>query len=190
MERDTPNQHLSLIPTQWSIVRRANHDSPEQAKAARQQLLERYGDAIQRYLRNALNDPHAADEVFQEFALQLVHGNLRGADPERGRFRYFVKGTLFHLIADYRRQQRDWPGPLPAGVAGLIPDHARGQDREGVVHDRAEPPVHPLRGRLSQVVIDKRRRTRRYAGRKSAFGQLHRHLRIGRHNCGSSAQQI
>ena len=35
----------------------------------------------------------AAAEVFQEFALQLVHGNLRGANPERGRFRNFVKGT-------------------------------------------------------------------------------------------------
>jgi hypothetical protein len=30
------------------------------------------------------------------------------------RFRNFVKGTLFHLVADYRKQQRRWPGPLPA----------------------------------------------------------------------------
>jgi RNA polymerase sigma-70 factor (ECF subfamily) len=120
MEYEPLDQRLSLIPTQWSIVRRANQDSPEEARVARQQLLERYGDAIQRYLRSALNDPHAADEVYQEFALQLVHGKLRGADPQRGRFRYFVKGTLFHLIADYRNQQRKWPGPLPADAADLL----------------------------------------------------------------------
>jgi RNA polymerase sigma-70 factor (ECF subfamily) len=120
MEQDSANQRLSLIPTLWSLVGRAKHDSPDEARAARQQLLERYSDAIQRYLHNVLHDPYAADEVFQEFALQLVHGKLGGADPQRGRFRYFVKGTLFHLIADYRQKQRDWPGPLPADAAALL----------------------------------------------------------------------
>jgi RNA polymerase sigma-70 factor (ECF subfamily) len=31
-----------------------------------------------------------------------------------------VKGTLFHLVADYRKQQRQWPGPLPADNAALV----------------------------------------------------------------------
>jgi RNA polymerase sigma-70 factor (ECF subfamily) len=130
VEQDHPEQRLSLIPTLWSLVGRAHQGTPVEATAARQQLLERYGDAIQRYLRNVLRDPHAADEVFQEFALQLVHGKLRGANPERGRFRYFVKGTLYHLIADYRQQKRDWPGPLPAQVAALIasPEEAPAHD--------------------------------------------------------------
>jgi RNA polymerase sigma-70 factor (ECF subfamily) len=127
MQQDQTNQRLSLIPTLWSLVGRANNDSPEEAQVARQQLLERYGDAVRRYLRSALHDPHAADEVFQEFALQLVHGKLRGADPQRGRFRYFVKGTLFHLIADYRRKQRDWPRPLPADAANLFAAPEEGQ---------------------------------------------------------------
>jgi DNA-directed RNA polymerase specialized sigma24 family protein len=120
MQREPSNQRLSLIPTQWSIVRQANHGSPEEAKVARKQLLDRYGDAVQRFLGKVLHDPDAADEVFQEFALQLVQGKLRGADPQRGRFRYFLKGTLFHLIADFRSQQRDWPRPLPPDVAALL----------------------------------------------------------------------
>src|SRR5207253_2799935 len=93
----------------------------------RQQLLERYGCAVQRYLRKVLRDPDAADEVFQEFALHLLHGDLRGADAKRGRFRNFVKGTLFHLIADYRKHQRKWPRPLPADGAELA---AYPEDRE------------------------------------------------------------
>jgi RNA polymerase sigma factor (sigma-70 family) len=120
VEQENPNHRLSLITTPWSLVGRANHGLPGEANAARQQLLERYGPAVHRYLRNLLNDPHAVDEIFQEFALQLVHGKLRGADQKRGRFRYFVKGTLYHLIADYRKQQRDWPGPLPADIDGLL----------------------------------------------------------------------
>src|SRR5262249_8557577 len=74
---------LNRIPTLWSLVCRAHRDPPEEARAARRQLLERYGGAIRRYLRRLLRDPNAADEVFQEFALQLLQGDLRGADPGR-----------------------------------------------------------------------------------------------------------
>src|SRR5262249_29304471 len=87
--------------------------------AARQQLLEGYGGAVRRYLRAVLHDADAADEVFQEFALRLVRGDLRGADPQRGRFRNFVKGALFHLIANHRKQRKQWPGPLPADADAL-----------------------------------------------------------------------
>src|SRR5439155_18741071 len=100
------------------------HGPAEAATSARQQLLERYGAAVRRYLRKLLRDPDAADEVFQEFAFHLVHGDLRGADPRRGRFRNFVKGTLFHLIADYHKRQRKWPGPLPDEGAALIANSA------------------------------------------------------------------
>jgi RNA polymerase sigma-70 factor (ECF subfamily) len=113
------NQRLSGISTFWSVVCRARQGPAEAAKSARQQLLERYGGAVRRYLRKLLRDPDAADEVFQEFALQLIRGDLRGADPKRGRFRNFVKGTLFHLVARYRRKQRQWPGPLPSDCAAL-----------------------------------------------------------------------
>jgi RNA polymerase sigma-70 factor (ECF subfamily) len=112
-------ERLSLIPTLWSLVYRAHQGPAEVANTARQQLLERYGGAVHRYLRKVLHDPNAAEEVFQEFALQLLHGNLHGANPQRGRFRNFVKGTLCHLIADYRKEQRKWPGPLPDDSAEL-----------------------------------------------------------------------
>jgi RNA polymerase sigma-70 factor (ECF subfamily) len=127
---ENPNQRLSLIPTLWSLVCRAHHGPAEAVNSARQQLLERYRGAVYRYLRKVLHDPDAADEVFQEFALQLVNGDLRGANPQRGRFRNYVKATLFHLIADYRKQRRGWPGPLPADGAALA------DDAEGVACDR------------------------------------------------------
>jgi RNA polymerase sigma-70 factor (ECF subfamily) len=117
---------LSLISTMWSLVDRAHHGQAEAASSARQQLFERYEEAIRRYLRKVLHNPDAADEVMQQFALRLVRGDLRGANPELGRFRNFVKGTLFHLVADYYQQQRKWPGPLPADGATLAtpPDAA------------------------------------------------------------------
>jgi RNA polymerase sigma-70 factor (ECF subfamily) len=119
MQHEDLNQRLSGISTLWSVVCRAHQGSAEAANSARKQLFERYGGAIYRYLREILRNADAVDEVFQEFALQLVQGRLRGADPQRGRFRNFVKGTLFHLIADYRQQQRKWAQLLPDQGATL-----------------------------------------------------------------------
>jgi DNA-directed RNA polymerase specialized sigma24 family protein len=120
MQEDNLNQRINLIPTLWSLVFRAHCGPAEEMRPARQQLLERYGGAALRYLRGVLHDRGAADEVFQDFAVHLLHGDLRGANPQRGRFRDFVKGTLIHLIAAHRKQQRKWPGPLPGGGADLL----------------------------------------------------------------------
>jgi RNA polymerase sigma factor (sigma-70 family) len=111
---DQENLDLNRISTLWTVIGQAHEGPTSEANAARQLLLERYRKAVHRYLQGALRDPHAADEVAQEFALRLIRGDCRGADPSRGRFRDFVKGILFHLIADYhRRRQRDRCEPLP-----------------------------------------------------------------------------
>src|SRR5262249_37214434 len=73
----------------------------------------RRGGPPRRYLLGALRDPDAAAEVFQEFALRFVRGDLfKNASPERGRFRDFVKTSVFHLIVDYQRRQRRRPCSL------------------------------------------------------------------------------
>lgn len=114
---DSPDleSHLSQIQTLWTLVREANAGSAEKGTAQRQ-LIDRYGGAIRRYLRGVLRNSEAADEVFQEFAIRLVHGDLSGADPERGRFRHFVKGVLFHLVADHHRRQQRHPHQLNSAV--------------------------------------------------------------------------
>jgi RNA polymerase sigma-70 factor (ECF subfamily) len=104
-----PNPHLSQITTLWSVVHEAHGRDAEAATAARQRLLRRYGGAVNRYLLGALRDPEVADELTQEFALRFLGGKYRGAEPERGRFRNFVKGVLAHLIADHYRQQQAQP---------------------------------------------------------------------------------
>ena len=103
--------HLSQIQTLWTLVRQRHAGSAEKATAQRR-LIDRYGGAVLRYLRGALHDPNAAEEVFQEFAYRLLHGDLGGADPQRGRFRYFVKGVLFHMVADHHRRQQRQPRQL------------------------------------------------------------------------------
>jgi RNA polymerase sigma factor (sigma-70 family) len=99
------SSHLSHIVTHWSVVRRAHEGELEAVQSAQQQLLERYGGAVRRYLLAALKNEDAADEVFQEFALRFVRGDFQKADPGQGRFRSYLKTIVYRLIVDYQRRQ-------------------------------------------------------------------------------------
>jgi RNA polymerase sigma-70 factor (ECF subfamily) len=120
--------HLHEISSLWTVVSRAAGGLTQTAAQARQQLLDRYGAAVFRYLCGAVRDRGDAEELAQEFALRFLRGDLRGADPDRGRFRDFVKGVLFHLIADYYRKRRRG-GHLP------LPDDSRGVPASPVERD-------------------------------------------------------
>jgi RNA polymerase sigma-70 factor (ECF subfamily) len=97
--------HLSQIQTLWSVVRQAHGDHTF-VHDAQQALLDRYGGAVRRYALAALRDEDAAEEVFQEFALKFVRGDFGRADPERGKFRAFVKTVVYRLIVDYQRRRK------------------------------------------------------------------------------------
>src|SRR5213080_1066670 len=105
---------LSGISTMWTVLRQAHGGPPDAATAAKQLLLERYGGAVRAYLLGLLRDPHAADDLTQEFALTLVRGGFKGADPQRGRFRDYVRAALAHLVSHHRQRQRRQPRQLPA----------------------------------------------------------------------------
>jgi RNA polymerase sigma-70 factor (ECF subfamily) len=113
MKQEDLKRHLSQISTLWSVVLQAHQGPGEEAVQAQRLLLERYEGAIRRYLRRTVPASDAADELAQDFALRFLHGSFRGADPQRGRFRDYVKGVLFHLIADYHKRRSLQPRTLP-----------------------------------------------------------------------------
>jgi DNA-directed RNA polymerase specialized sigma24 family protein len=113
MDADGLNQRLSRISTVWAVLREAHAGIDGGASAAQQALLDRYGGAAYRYLLAALGDPDAAEELWQELAVRFLRGDFRGAAPERGRFRDYLKTALIHLIRDRHRARQRWPGPLP-----------------------------------------------------------------------------
>lgn len=122
---------LNSLTTLWSLVCQAHEGTAEAAHSAQAQLLERYGGAVRRYLAGAVRDPDAADELFQDFACRFLRGALRGADPDRGRFRDFVKGVLFHLIADHHHHKARQPHALPAAAEPAIdPETVSNMDAE------------------------------------------------------------
>lgn len=110
---DAIQQRLSQISTRWSLIFKAHKDAEDDKSAAQLELVQRYCGAIYNYLLGVLRDPNVVDELCQEFAYRLVRGDFRRAQPQHGRFRDYIKASLFHLVADYRRQERGQPKPLP-----------------------------------------------------------------------------
>ncbi len=106
------DQHLSRIATQWALVVNAHGESAEGVVVVRRKLLDHYSPAVYRYLLGAVRDPDVAEELSQDFALRLMRGDFRRANPERGRFRDYVKRTLGNLVNDHFRSRRRRPEPL------------------------------------------------------------------------------
>jgi RNA polymerase sigma-70 factor (ECF subfamily) len=117
MDRDNLNERLSRISTVWTMIFQAHAGPEDVAARAQQALMQRYSGAAYRYLLGALRDPDAAADLCQEFALRFVRGDFRRADPERGRFRDYLKTALRHLVTDYHRARQALPRQLSAGAA-------------------------------------------------------------------------
>jgi RNA polymerase sigma-70 factor (ECF subfamily) len=107
--------HLSQFSTSWSALLAAHQGPADQQREARHRLLRVYERAVRGYLRAAVRDADAADELFNEFAVRLLRGDFRATDPDKGRFRSFLKTVLYHLVVDHRRRRaRDRAADLSA----------------------------------------------------------------------------
>jgi RNA polymerase sigma-70 factor (ECF subfamily) len=118
VQTDELNARLASISTQWTKLFQAHQDPGEAAPAALRELLLRYYGAVYRYLLGTLRDPAAAEELTQEFAVRFLRGDFKQADPERGRFRDFLKTSLRRLAIDYWRKKELAAAPLEA--AGCV----------------------------------------------------------------------
>lgn len=128
MPVDGGENRLSQISTAWTVLRQAQGGPA--GTAAQQQILQRYGPAVYRYLLRALGDPHAADDLTQEFGLGLVRGDFHRLTPQRGRFRDYVKTVLFHLVSCHRQRQRRVPQPLAPDAPELTSLADRGGEAD------------------------------------------------------------
>ena len=120
VEIATPERvdHLSDILTDWKMIRDAHCDTMAASDvgpihSARRVLWERYQQAIRRYLMRIVNDPVAAEDLFQEFTLKMLQGGLRNADPEKGKFRKYLRTSLANMARDYYNKTKKGPNSFP-----------------------------------------------------------------------------
>ena len=121
MEPNDLIDHLSRIRTRLTVWLAAHQGEGEAAIAARQQLVLRYYGAVYRYLLGMLHDPAVAEDLTQEFAVRLLRGDFKRFDPQRGRFRDYVKIAVRHLVMDYWKKKKKSQERKPQA---LEPDQA------------------------------------------------------------------
>lgn len=105
MDQPSQGRPLREIETQWSDVLRA-HQPEGEAHSARARLVLRYIGAVERYMARVLRNDDAAADLAQEFAVRVLRGDFRRADPQRGRFRDFIRIAALNLVNDYRRRSK------------------------------------------------------------------------------------
>ena len=142
-------EHLTDLATSWTTIRNAHTPGPA-GQVAMHELIGRYHDAVERYLKLKLRDSNLADEVFQEFWTKLLTHKLAGADSNKGRFRDYLRTVLHRLIIDHFRVKK--LQPLPPG--DLLDDTRPDADydrvwREAVIK-RGMVPARDLRGQHAQ----------------------------------------
>jgi RNA polymerase sigma-70 factor (ECF subfamily) len=116
MGLENDNLRLSEISTVWHLVRQAHSARRKEATPAQLRLLQRYYSAVNHYLCGALRDHGAAEDLGQEFALRFLQGDFQGADPQRGRFRDYLRTVLCRMAIGYHRQRQEAPCRLPDDV--------------------------------------------------------------------------
>jgi len=88
--------------TRWTRVCLAKADSDD-GRRALADLCDAYYEPVVAYLRGVLRDADAARDMSHAFfAEMLAGGTIHTADPERGRFRFYLLGAVKHFLAHQR----------------------------------------------------------------------------------------
>jgi RNA polymerase sigma-70 factor (ECF subfamily) len=115
-------ERLTNLETSWTVVRNAHTPGPAGQQAMRD-LIGRYHDAVERYIKLKIRDPNLADEILQEFWTKLLTHKLAGADQSKGRFRDYLRTVLHRLIIDHFRNRKLQPLPPGDLIDPSAPDH-------------------------------------------------------------------
>jgi len=147
-----PSTHISLLRSLGEERRREDAWLVFQAC---------YRKVIFGWCRRRGLDRHTAEDLTQEILIKLLEALPRYEhDPDRGRFRRWLKTVVHHVLEDHRRRQRhrlelgalggstalEWLGDLPASEAVeelSVAVHRRKTAWEAEMLDRVRARVEP-----------------------------------------------
>jgi RNA polymerase sigma-70 factor (ECF subfamily) len=136
--------------THWSVVLEAGHEASPHAAAALDQLCRAYWYPLYAYIRRRGFDAHEAQDLTQEFLTRLIaKRELPKANPEKGRFRFFLLLRLKHfLINEWERIRAEKRG---GGRAAISLNALAAEERYALepVHERAPDQLFERRWALT-----------------------------------------
>jgi len=93
--------------TRWTVVLNAGEAPSAQQADALAQLCQTYWYPLYAYTRRQGASVEDAQDLTQEFFARLLERNyLDRADPNKGKFRWFLLGALKHFLANQRERAR------------------------------------------------------------------------------------
>lgn len=99
----TPARHFAH--TRWTLVLRANAESPE-GRAALSELCAAYYQPVFVFLRRLGFAEDGARDHTHSFFAHLLERGFPGADPQRGRFRSYLLGAVKYFVGDLNDRAR------------------------------------------------------------------------------------
>jgi RNA polymerase sigma-70 factor (ECF subfamily) len=161
--------------TSWSTVLAAREASTVESRAALEALCRTYWYPLYAFVRRRGFAAEEARDLTQAyFARLLEKGYLDDYDPERGRFRVFLKASVQNFLSKEREKQRSWKRGGRAGIVSLDDDQIEGRYRFEPV-DRLTPEQLYERRWALTVLEEARARLRQErveAGRELEFLKL------------------
>ena len=98
---------MSFRTTRWTLVRAATGAPEGERRSALESLCASYWPPVYAFVRRQGATPVQAEDLTQGFFTRLLEkGDLRLADPERGRFRSFLLGALRHFLSNEDDRER------------------------------------------------------------------------------------
>jgi RNA polymerase sigma factor (sigma-70 family) len=92
--------------TRWSLVRRAVRGDEAEARAAREEICADYWYPLYAFARRSGRSAEDAEDLTQDLFQRLITRNLLArADPERGRLRSFLLGTMQRCLSEASRSE-------------------------------------------------------------------------------------
>lgn len=123
-ESQPANLAAPFLTTRWTRVCMAKADSADGRKALAD-LCDAYYEPVIACLRSVLRDADAAREMSHAFFAEMLGGGtIHTADPERGRFRFYLLGAVRHFLASQREsenRQRRGGGARPLSLDAESP---------------------------------------------------------------------
>jgi len=93
--------------TLWSQVRAAGRPDAPEARPALEALCRMYWPPIYAFLRRCGQRHENAEDLTQGFFAYLLEGRLlQKAEPDRGRFRSFLLGTLKYFVSNHQAREQ------------------------------------------------------------------------------------
>jgi RNA polymerase sigma-70 factor (ECF subfamily) len=168
MTTDADDARSATFPsTCWSQICRGSKEK----SAAWEHLAHRYWKPIHRYLRAGLGARGDAGDLTQDFFAWMLDSDfLERVDPERGRFRGFIKVALRNYVRDRHRREK---AIKRGGATWTRALSEVAQDDVATLGGEARTPEeeldHAWRSELLQRAIDQLREALVASGRERLF---------------------